>query len=95
MSAAGQAVRDGGFAALAIELTERRAQREERSARLWRMTAAERVAAMWRGELSLRDCCEWSSRAPHEVPLLGGEFAYIAMWTPEWAEARDRALERS
>ena len=24
---------------------------------------------------------------PHEVPLLGGEFAWIAMRTPEWAEA--------
>ena len=31
----------------------------------------------------------WSSRASHEVPLLGGEFAYIVMRTPEWAEAAD------
>ena len=30
-----------------------------------------------------RQLCQWSSRAQHEVPLLGGEFAWIAMRTPE------------
>jgi hypothetical protein len=25
----------------------------------------------------------------HEVPLLGGEFAWIVMRTPEWADAVD------
>ena len=51
---------------------------------LWAMTRDERIAAMWRGELSLRQLCQWSSRAQHEVPLLGGEFAWIAMRTPEY-----------
>jgi hypothetical protein len=55
--------------------------------RLWAMTAAERVAAMWRGELTRYQLAKWTSRAPHEVPLLGNEFAWIAMRTPEWAEA--------
>ena len=41
---------------------------------LWAMTRDERIAAMWRGELSLRQLCQWSSRAQHEVPLLGAEF---------------------
>jgi hypothetical protein len=54
---------------------------------LWTMSRAERVAAMWRGELTIRQLCQWSSRAQHEVPLLGGELAWIAMRTPEWAEA--------
>ena len=58
---------------------------------LWAMTRAERIAATWRGELTTRQLCQWSSRAQHEVPLLGGEFAWIAMRTPEWAEATDRA----
>jgi hypothetical protein len=58
---------------------------------LWAMTRDERIAAMWRGELSLRQLCKWSSRAQHEVPLLGGEFAWIAMRTPEWAEITNEA----
>lgn len=56
---------------------------------LWAMTAAERVVAMWRSELTLRQLCHWSSRAPTEVPLLAGEFAWIVMRTPDWAEADD------
>jgi hypothetical protein len=51
------------------------------------MTGDERIAAMWRGELSLR---QLSSRAQHEVPLLGGEFAWIVMRTPDWAEASNK-----
>jgi hypothetical protein len=57
---------------------------------LWAMTRDERIAAMWRGELSLRQLCQWSSRAQHEVPLLGGEFAWIVMRTPDWAEAGNK-----
>ena len=58
---------------------------------LWAMTRDERIAAMWRGELTTRQLCQWSSRAQHEVPLLGGEFAWIAMRTPEWAEITNEA----
>jgi hypothetical protein len=58
---------------------------------LWAMSCGERIAAMWRGELTTRQLCQWSSRAQHEVPLLGGEFAWIVMRTPEWPEATDRA----
>lgn len=61
--------------------------------KLWAMTRAERVAAMWHSQLTLRQLCQWSSRAPHEVPLLAGEFAWIVMRTPEWAEASDRVTE--
>ena len=55
------------------------------------MTRDERIAAMWRSELTLRQLCQWSSRAQHEVPLLGGEFAWIAMRTPDWAEITNEA----
>ncbi|HWJ50011.1 MAG TPA: hypothetical protein VNR42_03265 [Solirubrobacteraceae bacterium] len=50
------------------------------------MTPDQRIAAMWRGELSTRQLCQWSSRAQHEIPLLGGEFAWIVIRTPDWAE---------
>jgi hypothetical protein len=55
---------------------------------LWQMSRAARVTAMWRGELSLAQLHIWSSRRPSEVPLLAGEFAWIIMRTPDWAEAR-------
>jgi hypothetical protein len=58
-------------------------------AALWAMTAHERVEAMWNGTLTLSQLGAWSSRRPEEVPLLGGEFAYIVMRTPEWDEAVD------
>jgi hypothetical protein len=54
---------------------------------LWAMSRSERIAAMWHSQLTMRQLCQWSSRAQHEVPLLGGELAWIAMRTPEWAEA--------
>lgn len=52
------------------------------------MTAAERIAVMRRGELTLKECCRWAARAPHEVPLLHGEFEFIAAFTPDVAEAQ-------
>ena len=56
----------------------------EQSAALWRMSAAERVSAMRRGALSLAQLTEWSSTRPHEVPLIGGEFEYIARFDPDY-----------
>jgi hypothetical protein len=59
--------------------------------RIWRMTAAERVAAMRAGELSLRQLAAWSAQRPDEVPKLpflgGQEFEWIVVTTPEWIEA--------
>jgi hypothetical protein len=40
--------------------------------------------------VSPRQLCQWSSRAQHEVPLLGGEFAWIVMRTADWAEASNK-----
>jgi hypothetical protein len=62
---------------------------DERGARLrtlWQMTAAQRIAAMRRGELSLEQCAAWAARHPEQVPLLNGEFEYIAVLTPEVCE---------
>lgn len=60
--------------------------RDERLARLWDMTPAQRVAAMHRGELSLEQLAAWTRARPDEVPLLNGEFAWIAAHTPEIAD---------
>jgi len=59
----------------------------EASERLWALSAQERVSAMRRGELSLSQLCEWARRRPDEVPRLGGEYEFIALTTPEVAEA--------
>jgi hypothetical protein len=41
---------------------------------------------MWAGMLTLSQLSEWTRRCPSEVPLLGGEFAWIVMRMPEWDE---------
>jgi len=56
---------------------------------LWAMTRQQRIDAMWAGRLSLSQLCEWSSRCPTQIPILGGEFAWIVMRTPEWAETAE------
>jgi len=67
--------------------------REQQLNVLWAMSPVDRVAAMWRGDLTLFQLSRWTSRAQQEVPLLGGEFAWIVMRTPEWAEAADDRSE--
>ena len=59
----------------------------ERRDWLWRMTPDQRVAAMYAGELSLADCLAWAARWPDEPPTINGEWAFIAIRTPEVAEA--------
>ncbi len=59
---------------------------ETRVRPLWQMTAAQRVAAMRRGELTLEQCAAWAARHPDQVPLLNGEFEYLARLTPEACE---------
>jgi hypothetical protein len=68
------------------ELAAHKASRAEGSRALWRMSPAQRVAAMKNGELSVSQLYEWAKRAPHEVPLINGEFAFIATTTPEVAD---------
>jgi hypothetical protein len=75
-------------AALALNIPVGEAREQQLDA-LWEMSPTERIAGMWRGDLTLYQLSRWSSRAQHEVPLLGGEFAWIVMRTPEWAEAAD------
>jgi hypothetical protein len=60
--------------------------RRARLRALWAMTVSERIAAMRNGELSLEQCAAWAARYPEQVPLLNGEFEYLAAFTPEVAE---------
>ena len=75
---------------IAAHLQDERERRERQSRQLWAMTPAQREAAMWRGELTFLQLREWYARAPHEVPLLGGELPWVAVHTPEWAEADEK-----
>ena len=58
----------------------------EGRARLWAMSAAERLAAMHRGELTLDQLAAWTRARPEECPIVNGEFAWIALSTPEVAD---------
>jgi hypothetical protein len=62
------------------------AGRRERRAALRRLGPEGRLAAYRRGELCFDSCCLWAARYPHEVPLLDGEFEFIAITTPEVCE---------
>jgi hypothetical protein len=60
--------------------------REARLRELWEMTVGERVTAMRDGKLSLEQCAAWAARYPEQVPVLNGEFEYLAAFTPEVRE---------
>ena len=71
------------------QLAAERASRAD-SHTLWAMSAAEREAAMRRGELTGAQLLEWACRTPDEVPTINGEWAFIAASTPEVAESAER-----
>ena len=53
---------------------------------LWQMTPAQRVAAMRRGDLSYEQLAAWSARHPEQIPMVHGEFEWIAAKLPEVCE---------
>jgi hypothetical protein len=67
---------------------------EEQKARLWAMTRDERVRAMRAGKLSLRLCLHWASRAPREVPLVDGEWAFVTTHLADVVDRRDDQRRR-
>jgi len=74
----------------AMTLTEHLARleraRQGRLRSLWQMTAEQRIAAMRRGELTREQLAAWSARHPEQVPMLNGEFEWIAIRMPEVCE---------
>jgi hypothetical protein len=71
---------------LSDRLVRLRVERDARLEALWRMTSNERIAAMRRGDLSMEQCCAWAARFPQQVPLINGEFEFIAAYMPEVCE---------
>ena len=65
------------------ELLRGPAPARERRQALRRLGREGRLAAYRRGEFNLDSCCLWAARYPREVPLLNGEFEFIAAKTPE------------
>ncbi|HEX5308074.1 MAG TPA: hypothetical protein VFW38_03230 [Solirubrobacteraceae bacterium] len=65
---------------------ERQARLREQFKAMWKMTPAQRLSAMRRGELTYRQLLEWAKRAPEEVPMINCEWEFIAATTPEIAE---------
>jgi hypothetical protein len=55
----------------------------ERIARLDAMTAAQRLHSATTGQLTLGELLRWAARHPHEVPLVNGEFFFIAQFMPD------------
>ncbi|MHB1570194.1 MAG: hypothetical protein ACYCXW_11080 [Solirubrobacteraceae bacterium] len=60
--------------------------RQERLQALWSLTAEQRVEAMRHGALTLEQCAAWAARHPEQVPLVNGEFEYLAILSPEACE---------
>ena len=52
----------------------------ERIARIEAMTPAQRLHAAKTGQLTLGELLRWAARHPHEVPLVNGEFFFIAQF---------------
>jgi hypothetical protein len=75
-------------------LAAQRASKRDRSKVLWEMSTEERQAAMWTGRLTWGQLFEWAKLAPREIPLIDGEFAFIAIYTPEVAESSRRDAEQ-
>jgi hypothetical protein len=62
------------------------AKRDATRASLLALGQEGRLAAYRRGEFDFETCCRWAARYPHEVPLLDGEFEFIALTMPEVCE---------
>ena len=62
------------------------ASAQQRREAFWRLSPVERIALMRARELTLKECCRRPARAPHEVPIVNGEFEFIAAFTPEARE---------
>ena len=60
--------------------------RQGRLRSLWEMTVDQRIAAMRRGDLMREQLAAWSARHPDQVPMLNGEFEWIAVRMPEVCE---------
>ena len=61
-----------------LPLTARLVVDPDRLDRLWAMTPPQRRQATREGRFSLGEMLRWAARAPEQVPLVNGEFFFIA-----------------
>jgi hypothetical protein len=54
----------------------------ERIDAMWALKREERIAAAKRGEM-----LQWAARRPHEVPIVNGEFFFIAAFSADRGHA--------
>lgn len=69
-----------------VTLTERYSDKRTRLAALHAMSPAERLDTYRAGGFSFNDCCMWAAHYRLEVPILQGEFEFIAVTMPEFCE---------
>ena len=50
----------------------------ERLAQMWQLTPDQRVLEFQRGHFTLGEMLRWSAGRPHDVPLINGEFFFLA-----------------
>jgi hypothetical protein len=62
----------------------------DRLKRMWAMSPDERRHAAEHGQFSLGEMLAWARRAPHEVPILDGEFFFITALSADTAEDSPR-----
>ena len=58
----------------------------DRLERMWAMTPTQRRQAAQRGQLSLGEMLKWASRRPNEVPIVNGEWFFIAAYLADSGE---------
>lgn len=61
-------------------------ERRKRADRLARMSDDEQMAALTRREYTLDEWCAFARQFPERVARVNGEFAFIAVTTPEVAD---------
>lgn len=59
---------------------------QERVELLCGLTEDEQLDALRRACFTLGEWCAFARRHPHRVFMLGGEYAFIQVTTPEWCE---------
>ncbi len=67
---------------------------ESRLARLWAMSAAQRVAAAQRGEFTLGEMLRWAARCPTEPPVVEGEWWFISAYLADVIDAGESEQPR-
>ena len=55
----------------------------ERLAQMWQLTPDQRVLEFQRGHFTLGEMLRWSARRPLDVPLINGEFFFLASFTAD------------